>query len=93
MVHEDEVFYFCNHTGLKCDKKVFIKLRSENYNLLLSKRQAINQPVDHCIAGGFWPEKIYKDHKPHCSFNENGYLLKDAYSGKYQGSTDAYMNL
>ncbi|KAL7286538.1 hypothetical protein TKK_0019166 [Trichogramma kaykai] len=101
---EDEVNHFCNQTGLKCDREnLYIKLKKDNfhhpdgqieqgraYNLILSKRQAINQAVGQCIAGGEWPEKIHINHKPHSSFDDNGYLLRDAYNAQDQGKTDAY---
>lgn len=101
---EDEVFDFCSRVGLKVDKEsLYIKLnreqfrRPENmlesnraYNLVLSKRVSANQAVGECIAGGVWPEKTYENHKPHSSFNSEGYLLPTSINAQDQNFTDPY---
>ncbi|OXU28997.1 hypothetical protein TSAR_015026 [Trichomalopsis sarcophagae] len=101
---EDEVFDFCSRVGLKVDKEsLYIKLNKEQfrrpdsmleqnraYNLVLSKRVSVNQAVGECIAGGVWPEKTYENHKPHSSFDSQGYLLPSSINAQDQNSADPY---
>jgi hypothetical protein len=101
---EDEVFDFCSRTGLKCDKEsLYIKLNKENfrtpdcnieqgraYTLVLSKRLLLEQSVGQCIAGGTWSEKTYENHKPHSSFDSQGYLLPSSINAQDQNFLDPY---
>ena len=95
---EDEAFEFCTRVGLRCDREsLYIKLNKENfhqpdsnleqgraYSLVLSKRQSVSQSAGQCIAGGVWPDKTYEGHKPHSSFDANGYLLPSSINAQDQ---------
>ncbi|KAL6443470.1 hypothetical protein ACFW04_002953 [Cataglyphis niger] len=90
--NENEAKYFCEQVGLNfSNDELNILFNRRNfsmpagsiqqgraYNLIESKRIALNFTIGQCIAGGKMPEKTYKDHKPHDSFDAYGYLMPES---------------
>lgn len=88
---ENEAICFCEQAGLNLSNdELHILLNRQNFsmpasiqqgracNLIESKRRALNFSIGQCIAGKKMPEKIYKNHKPHNSFDANGYLKSES---------------
>ncbi|XP_029667415.1 uncharacterized protein LOC115238052 [Formica exsecta] len=100
--NETEAKYFCEQVGLNfSNDELNILFNRRNfsmpagsiqqgraYNLIESKRIAVHFSIGQCIAGGKMPEKIYKDHKPHDSFDAHGYLMPESINAMDQ-NTDA----
>ncbi|KMQ91145.1 protein xmas-2 [Lasius niger] len=91
--NENETKYFCEQVGLNLSNdELYILLNRRNfcmpaassiqqgraYNLIESKRIALNFTIGQCIAGKKMPEKTYKNHKPHDSFNAYGCLMPES---------------
>ena len=107
---ENEAIYFCEQVGLNVSKDGLHVLLNRNnftmpvlnikqdraYNLIDSKRIMQNLSIGECIAGRKMPEKTYKYHKPHNSFDLHGYLKPDSINAEDQNksiisvSTDPY---
>ncbi|XP_076750838.1 RRM_XMAS2 and SAC3_GANP domain-containing protein xmas [Xylocopa sonorina] len=107
---ENEAVYFCEQVGLNVLKDgLHVLLNRHNFtmpvldikqnracNLIESKRTKQYLAIGECIAGGEMPEKTYKFHKPHNSFNSSGYLMPDSVNAEDQNkyaiftSTDTY---
>ncbi|XP_046752349.1 uncharacterized protein LOC124415092 [Diprion similis] len=89
---ENEAVNFCEQVGLNISKnEMDIVLNRKNFSqpessikqgrailTVESKRTQQGLSVGQCIAGGRLPEKIYKNHIPHDSFDSNGYLKPGA---------------
>lgn len=89
---ENEAVYFCEQVGLNLSNdEMYILLNRQSfsisaaniqqgraYNLIESKRIASNFSIGQCIAGKRMPEKTYKNHKPHNSFDAHGYLMPES---------------
>ncbi|CAL7946627.1 unnamed protein product [Xylocopa violacea] len=107
---ENEAVYFCEQVGLNISKDgLHVLLNRHNFtmpvldikqnracNLIESKRTKQHLAIGECIAGGEMPEKTYKYHKPHNSFNSSGYLMPDSVNAEDQNKyaiftpTDVY---
>ncbi|XP_011876845.1 PREDICTED: uncharacterized protein LOC105566982 [Vollenhovia emeryi] len=89
---ENEAVYFCERAGLAMSNdELYILLNRQNFsmptgniqqgracNLIESKRVVLHCSIGQCIAGKRMPEKTYKDHKPHNSFDAHGYLKPES---------------
>ncbi|XP_046628804.1 uncharacterized protein LOC124309310 [Neodiprion virginianus] len=89
---ENEAVNFCKQVGLNISTdEMDIVLTKENFSepessieqgrailTVESKRTRHRLSVGQCIAGGRMPEKIYKNHIPHDSFDSKGYLQPSA---------------
>ncbi|XP_072751971.1 uncharacterized protein Xmas [Anoplolepis gracilipes] len=98
--NENEATYFCEQVGLNLSNdELYILLNRQNfsmpatsiqqgraYNLIESKRIALNFSIGQCIAGGKMPEKTYKNHKPHDSFDAHGYLTPESINAMDQNA-------
>lgn len=98
--NENEVKYFCEQVGLNLSNdELHILLNRQNfsmptasiqqgraYNLIESKRLNLNFSIGQCIAGGKMPEKTYKNHKPHDSFDAYGYLMPESINAMDQNT-------
>lgn len=87
---ENEIKRFCNQVGLNLSNDdMCVVLNRQNfsmpganikqcrpYNLIESKR--IDFSIGKCIAGGKMPDQIYKNHKPHNSFDAYGNLMPES---------------
>lgn len=92
---ENEAVYFCEQAGLNLSNdEMYILLNRQSfstsaanvqqgraYNLIESKRTF---SIGQCIAGKRMPEKTYKNHKPHNSFDAHGYLMPESISAADQ---------
>ncbi|XP_043578159.1 uncharacterized protein LOC122565826 [Bombus pyrosoma] len=107
---ENEAIYFCEQVGLNVSEDgSHVLLNRHNFtmpvshikqkracNLIDSKRTMQHLSIGECIAGGRMPEKVYKYHKPHNSFDSRGYLMPDSINAEDQNksivssSTDPY---
>lgn len=107
---ENEAIYFCEQVGLNVSEDgLHVLLNRHNFtmpvlhikqkracNLIDSKRIMQRLSIGECIAGGKMPEKAYKYHKPHNSFDSRGYLMPDSINAEDQNksivssSTDPY---
>ncbi|XP_029154907.1 uncharacterized protein LOC114927992 [Nylanderia fulva] len=90
--NENEAKYFCEQVGLNLSNdELYVLLNRRNfsmpatsiqqsraYHLIESKRIFLNFTIGQCIAGEKMPEKTYKNHKPHDSFDTHGYLLPES---------------
>ncbi|XP_012151439.1 RRM_XMAS2 and SAC3_GANP domain-containing protein xmas [Megachile rotundata] len=90
--NENEAICFCEQVGLNISKDgLYVLLNRHNFtmpvlnikqdracNLIESKRTVQQLSIGECIAGGEMPEKSYKYHKPHNSFDSHGYLTSDS---------------
>ncbi|XP_014600800.1 PREDICTED: uncharacterized protein LOC106785127 [Polistes canadensis] len=99
--NENEAIYFCEQVGISVSSdELYIMLNRQNYCLPMSnikqgrarymiesKRTSQGLSISECIAGGKMPEKSYKNHKPHSSFNSEGYLLPQSINAEDQNST------
>lgn len=98
--NENEVKYFCERIGLNLSNdELYVLLNRQNfsmpaasiqqgraYNLIESKRLDLNFSIGQCIAGGKMPEKTYKNHKPHDSFDAHGYLMPESINATDQNT-------
>lgn len=89
---ENEAICFCEQTGLNLSNdEMYILLNRQSFNvsaatvqqgracnLIESKRINLNFSIGQCIAGKRMPEKTYKNHKPHNSFDAHGYLMPES---------------
>ncbi|KAG5327353.1 XMAS2 protein, partial [Pseudoatta argentina] len=89
---ENEAIYFCEQAGLNLSNdEMYILLNRQSFNmptasiqqgracnLIESKRITLNFSIGQCIAGKKMPEKTYKNHKPHNSFDMHGYLMPES---------------
>ncbi|XP_012234815.1 uncharacterized protein xmas [Linepithema humile] len=89
---ENEAKYFCEQVGLNLsDDELYVLLNRLNFsmpaasiqqnracNLIESKRIILNYGIGQCIAGRKMPEKTYKNHKPHNSFDAHGNLMPES---------------
>ncbi|KAK2582599.1 hypothetical protein KPH14_004887 [Odynerus spinipes] len=96
--NENETIYFCEQVGLNASNdELYIMLNRQNFCLPMSniqqgrarymiesKRTSKGLSIGECIAGGKLPEKSYKSHKPHCSFDSEGYLLAQSINAEDQ---------
>ncbi|XP_068158910.1 LOW QUALITY PROTEIN: protein xmas [Drosophila tropicalis] len=90
---EDEAAYFLQHYGLEITESARVILTridtpeadyklKRQLELVESKRQ---QSVGECICGETLPPAtLYRNHRPHNSFNEQGYLQSSAWTAKDQ---------
>lgn len=90
--NENEATCFCEQVGLNLSNdELYVLLNRRNfsmpgtsiqqgraYNLIECKRVALNFTIGQCIAGEKMPEKSYKNHEPHDSFDAHGYLLPES---------------
>ncbi|EZA55012.1 Protein xmas-2 [Ooceraea biroi] len=97
---ENEARYFCEQVGLNVsDDDLYVLLNRRNFsmpttsiqqvracNLIESKRIALNFSIGQCIAGKRMPERIYKNHKPHNSFDAHGYLKPESINAADQNA-------
>lgn len=95
---ENEAIYFCEQIGLNVSKdELHILLNRQNFtmpllnikqnracNVIESKRIMQQLSIGECIAAGKMPERTYKYHKPHNSFNLHGYLMPDSVNAEDQ---------
>ncbi|XP_008553105.1 uncharacterized protein LOC103575191 [Microplitis demolitor] len=95
---ENEAIDFCERAGLNItEDRMYILLDRKNIclpppvsghlrakSLVESKRINMNYSIGQCIAGGTMPEQLYINHKPHCSFDAQGYLRADAINASDQ---------
>lgn len=102
--NENEIKYFCEQVGLNLSNdELHILLNRQNfsmptsiqqgraYNLIESKRRDLNFSIGQCIAGGKMPEKTYKNHKPHDSFDTHGYLMPESINAMDQNTDTSSM--
>lgn len=89
---ETEAVFFCEQVGLSISNdELHIMLNRQNFthpvssieqgraiSVVESKRTKMGISVGQCIAGGEAPEKTYKNHVPHNSFDSHGYLKSGA---------------
>lgn len=89
---ENEAAYFCEQVGLVISNdEMHVMLNRQNFNHPIStveqgravniveyKRTQEGLTIGQCIAGGNMPEKTYKNHVPHESFDANGRLRNSA---------------
>ncbi|XP_071626359.1 uncharacterized protein Xmas [Temnothorax longispinosus] len=96
---ENEAVYFCVQAGLNLSNdEMHILLNRQSFsmpssiqqgracNLIESKRVVLNFSIGQCIAGKRMPEKTYKNHKPHNSFDAHGYLMPQSFNAADQNS-------
>ncbi|KAK0156776.1 hypothetical protein PV328_012325, partial [Microctonus aethiopoides] len=57
-------------------------------NIVESKRIAMGYTIGQAIAGGKMPEQLYINHKPHNSFDSNGYLKSEAINASDQSGNN-----
>ncbi|KAK0170153.1 hypothetical protein PV328_010750 [Microctonus aethiopoides] len=57
-------------------------------NIVESKRIAMGYTIGQAIAGGKMPEQFYINHKPHNSFDSNGYLKSEAINASDQSGNN-----
>lgn len=95
---ENEAIYFCEQVGLSVSKDdLHVLLNRHNFtmpvlnikqkrahNLIDSKRIMQHLSIGECIAGEKMPEKTYKYHKPHNSFDLHGYLMPNSINAEDQ---------
>ncbi|XP_012276982.1 uncharacterized protein LOC105697848 isoform X2 [Orussus abietinus] len=95
---EEEAMYFCKQVGLRISKdEMHVMMNKQNFtlpesnieqgragNVVESKRTMNELQIGRCIAGGIWPETSYKNHKPHNSFDANGFLLSESINAEDQ---------
>lgn len=106
---ENEAMYFCEQTGLDIQDAhdethiVFNRQKFQipeanldqgrAFNVIESKRTKNNISIGECIAGGRMPEQTYHNHKPHTSFDEDGFLLPQSLNAtdqSFDNSSDPY---
>ena len=89
---EKDAIYFCEQAGLgPSNDDLDIMLNRQNFtkpesnmeqtrafNTVEAKRLATNSLIGECIAGEKMPEKLYKNHVPHSSFDAHGYLKSES---------------
>lgn len=99
--NENEAKYFCEQVGLNVSNdELYVLLNRQNFsmpttsiqqgracNLIESKRITLNFSIGQCIAGKKMPDKIYKNHKPHNSFDPHGYLMPESINAVDQNAT------
>lgn len=97
---ENETAGFCKQVGLSLSSdNMHIMLNRQNFNmpggnirhrrsftLIESKRIALGYSIGKCIAGGKMPNKTYKNHKPHNSFDAHGNLMPESINAADQNS-------
>ncbi|KYM97352.1 PREDICTED: uncharacterized protein LOC108778494 [Cyphomyrmex costatus] len=90
--NETEAIYFCKQAGLNLSNdgmSILLNRQRFNmpaasipqgraFNLIESKRIVLKFSIGQCIAGKKMPEKTYKNHKPHNSFDAHGYLMPES---------------
>ncbi|XP_043256524.1 uncharacterized protein LOC122399707 [Colletes gigas] len=95
---ENEAVYFCEQIGLGASKdELHILLNRQNFtmpvlnikqnracNVIESKRTMRHLSIGECIAACKMPEQTYKYHKPHNSFDSNGYLTPESINAEDQ---------
>ncbi|XP_066595706.1 putative leucine-rich repeat-containing protein DDB_G0290503 isoform X2 [Prorops nasuta] len=97
---EDEAVYFCEQLGLSVsDDRLYVTLNKRDFqedrpsakieqgrahNMVESKRLKVKLSIGECIAGCKMPEQTYKNHKPHNSFDFNGYLMQESINANDQ---------
>lgn len=97
---EEEAMHLCKKSGLEVKQtesasEILMSKRSFKlpessieqgrcHNVIASKRTKKNLSVATCIAGGEMPDRMYENHVPHSSFDENGYLLPESLDAKDQ---------
>ncbi|XP_012538188.1 uncharacterized protein LOC105837719 [Monomorium pharaonis] len=100
---ENEAICFCEQAGLNMSSdEMYILLNRQTFNmsvstipqtrscnLVESKRIALNFSIGQCIAGKQMPEKTYKSHKPHSSFDAYGYLTPESINAADQQQIDS----
>ncbi|XP_031848480.1 RRM_XMAS2 and SAC3_GANP domain-containing protein xmas [Nomia melanderi] len=100
--NECEAIYFCEQVGLNVSKdELHVLLNRQNFsmpvlnmkqnracNVIESKRIMERLSIGECIAGGKMPEKNYKFHKPHNSFDSKGYLMPNSINAEDQHKND-----
>ncbi|KAL0099336.1 hypothetical protein PUN28_020123 [Cardiocondyla obscurior] len=100
---ENEAIHFSVQTGLNLSNdELYILLNRQSFsmpagniaqrracNLIESKRINLNFSIGQCIAGRKMPEKTYKNHKPHNSFDAHGYLMPESVNAADQ-TVDAF---
>ncbi|KAI4497268.1 hypothetical protein M0802_007752 [Mischocyttarus mexicanus] len=99
--NENEAIYFCEQVGISISSdELYIMLNRQNFCLPMSnikqgrarlmiesKRTSRGLSISECIAGGKMPEKSYKNHKPHNSFNSENYLMPQSINAEDQNLT------
>lgn len=100
---ENEAVYFCEQAGLNLSNdEMSILLNRQSFNmptasiqqgracnLIESKRITLNFSIGQCIAGKRMPEKTYRNHRPHNSFDAHGYLMPVSVNAADQTRADS----
>lgn len=95
---ENDAVYFCEQVGLNLSSDdLHIMLNRQNFSLPMSnieqgracntvetKRTSKRHTIGRCIAGDTMPEKSYIGHKPHDSFDSQGYLKPESLNAEDQ---------
>ncbi|XP_076668334.1 RRM_XMAS2 and SAC3_GANP domain-containing protein xmas isoform X2 [Andrena cerasifolii] len=98
---ENEAIYFCEQIGLNASKdELHVLLNRQNFtmpvlnikqnracNIIESKRTMQQLSIGECIAGGKMPERTYKYHKPHNSFDSHGFLMPGSINAQDQSES------
>lgn len=99
--NENETICFCEQVGINASSdELYVMLNRQNFCLPMSniqqgraiymiesKRTSKGLSISECIAGGKMPPKSYKNHKPHSSFNSEGYLMSQSINAEDQNSS------
>ncbi|XP_043673590.1 uncharacterized protein LOC122631681 [Vespula pensylvanica] len=99
--NENETICFCEQVGINVSSdELYVMLNRQNFCLPMSniqqgrahymiesKRTSKGLSISECIAGGKMPEKSYKNHKPHSSFDSEGYLMPQSINAEDQNSS------
>lgn len=102
---ENEVADFCEQVGLNLSNdSMYVLLNRQNFNLpganiqqrrsyslIESKRIALGFSIGKCIAGRKMPSKIYKNHKPHNSFDAYGNLMSESINAADQNCDTSFV--
>ncbi|CAD6241347.1 GSCOCG00002673001-RA-CDS [Cotesia congregata] len=81
-ITEDEMYILIDRKNICLPPPVSCQIRAKS--LVQSKRIKINYSIGQCIAGDTMPEQLYLNHRPHCSFDEHGYLKAEAINASDQ---------
>ncbi|XP_034934479.1 uncharacterized protein xmas [Chelonus insularis] len=95
---ENEAIYFCEQAGLNVSKdEMYVILNRQNIcspppmmdqarakNLVEAKRISLGYSLGQMIAGDKMPNKLYLNHKPHNSFDAQGFLKSEAINANDQ---------
>lgn len=88
--NEDEITSFCEQVGLNLsNNNEHILLNRQNFSIAganikqrrpyyLIESKKIDSSIGKCIAGGKMPDRTYKNHRPHNSFDAHGNLMPES---------------